>query len=50
MTRLIQCKCKNAFQDATYGAGVRVHNRLTKKGKVGDQEAYACTVCGAYHR
>lgn len=49
MTKLAQCKCKHAFQDATYGVGIRVHNRLTKKGKAGDREAYACTVCGAYH-
>jgi hypothetical protein len=31
------CTCVNAFQDATYGRGMRVHN--IGKGKV------HCTVC-----
>lgn len=31
--------CKHAFQDKTYGAGVRVHN-IMKSGSM------RCTVCG----
>ena len=32
------CKCVHAFQDATYGKGVRVYNVGLKDAK--------CTVCG----
>lgn len=38
----IRCNCQNAFQDKTYGIGVRVHNRC--KGKTADPVA-RCTVC-----
>jgi adenine C2-methylase RlmN of 23S rRNA A2503 and tRNA A37 len=38
----VKCKCENAFQDKTYGKGVRVANR-TAKGEA------RCTVCGQLH-
>lgn len=38
-----KCNCKNDFQDAKYGTGMRVMN-LSKDDKRG-----ACTVCGTKH-
>ena len=40
-TRILNCKCKHADQDALYGAGKRVHNPMKPgSGKV------RCSVCG----
>lgn len=39
-TLSVKCRCKHAFQDATYGAGVRVATANSKN------EA-SCTVCGS---
>ncbi len=36
---LKNCHCKNEFQDAQYGPGIRVHT----EGKKGGER---CTVCG----
>lgn len=41
--RIIKCACKNEWQDARYGSGMRVANRLKP---VKDKPAqYRCTVC-----
>lgn len=37
---VLKCTCKSEFQDAKYGAGMRVHNPQKKEG-------YRCTVCGS---
>ena len=37
-TELRYCSCESPFQDRTYGLGLRVHNRGSKKVR--------CTVCG----
>jgi hypothetical protein len=39
MEEIKSCKCVNAFQDAQYGKGMRVHNKGTK--------GHSCTVCGS---
>ena len=36
----LPCACEHPYQDATYGKGVRVHNRMTKT-----TGTYRCTVC-----
>lgn len=38
--KMIRCVCKSEFQDARYGAGVRVMNPAPSK------KTYRCTVCG----
>lgn len=43
--RLMGCKCKSEFQDKTYN-GQRVFNFCEKKGKIGTNNGYKCTVCG----
>lgn len=40
-TRVIGCACVHDFQDATYGAGRRLHNT-----GAGVPPTYTCTVCG----
>jgi hypothetical protein len=42
-TILKKCSCPNAFQDAAYGAGIRVHNPMKqlKEGKA------RCATCGS---
>jgi hypothetical protein len=42
-TKIIKCSCKHAFQDATYGLGLRVHNFARKPG--GTEPGWRCTVC-----
>lgn len=37
--KITKCDCVHAFQDETYGKGMRAHNPR-KSG------AYRCTVCG----
>ena len=37
-------KCKNAYQDALYGPGMRVANPM-KKDSAGHIASYRCTVC-----
>lgn len=39
-TIILPCQCKDAFQDETYGKGMRVHN---KSGK--DKHTAYCTNC-----
>ena len=41
-TAIGPCTCASTFQDATYGRGMRVHNRAPKKNTSG---GYVCTVC-----
>jgi len=41
-TKVLHCTCKHDFQDATYGAGNRVHNECGKGGRV---TSWKCTVC-----
>lgn len=38
----VKCTCENAFQDKTYGKGVRVANKTQK-------DSARCTVCGREH-
>ena len=38
-TKLINCTCKNVYQDQLY-SGKRLHNK--KNGKINE---YSCTVC-----
>lgn len=37
--KVIECTCKNEYQDKTYGKGMRVHNFATSQG------VWRCTVC-----
>ena len=40
VTSLIKrCTCTHEYQDARYGKGMRVHNKVEKNGK------WRCTVC-----
>ena len=41
-TKKMACTCRNAFQDTTYGQGVRVFNRA---GKGPGSRLYRCTAC-----
>lgn len=41
---IIKCTCKHEFQDARYGKGIRVHNKI--KSKSSGMEEFRCTVCG----
>lgn len=43
MTKIVQCTCQHAYQDATYGKGKRVANEMKTPGKS------RCTVCGMVH-
>lgn len=36
---IMKCECKNEYQDAKHGAGMRVHNEAAKGTKL------VCTVC-----
>lgn len=45
-TTIIRCKCHHEGQDKLHGEGNRVANKAEKKGKVGNNHAYSCTVCG----
>jgi len=40
--KIVKCNCKHAFQDATYGYGMRVANSCTG--------GYRCTVCLHIHK
>jgi hypothetical protein len=42
-TQIKHCSCRHVFQDATYGAGNRVHN--AKRTKDGKAIGWRCTVC-----
>jgi len=42
-TEIKRCTCAHEFQDATYGAGRRVHN--AKRMKDGKTVGWRCTVC-----
>jgi hypothetical protein len=43
---IIKCNCKHAYQDATYGAGMRAHNPIVKEPK---GNHWRCTVCNVEH-
>jgi hypothetical protein len=45
-TKIVNCDCKHAHQDAHFGAQRRSAN-LTTKGK--QEPVYRCTVCGKLH-
>lgn len=49
MTKILPCTCKHDYQDATHGAGQRVHNRCPgnnkSPGKNKSPDEYCCTVC-----
>lgn len=38
--KIMNCDCRQSYQDAKYGTGKRVHNLAVKK------EQYRCTGCG----
>ena len=40
-TKVMECTCKNNFQDAIHGAGRRVFNKTAKN----DPAEWRCTVC-----
>ena len=44
---IVDCQCKNAYQDALYGQGKRVAN-YARKG-YSSNPGYRCTVCGRVH-
>lgn len=41
--KIKHCSCRHDFQDATYGEGMRVHNKAGGNKK---PLAWRCTVCG----
>lgn len=41
--RILSCRCRHAFQDSQFGAGMRYHN-ATKK-MVGNRQVFRCMVC-----
>ena len=44
MTKILPCNCRNSYQDAHYGLGLRVHNWAPKS--TGNKVAgWRCTVC-----
>lgn len=43
-TKEIKCSCQSEYQDAKYGPGVRVFNKM--KGTEKMSGGYRCTVCG----
>jgi hypothetical protein len=43
---LAKCDCKNAYQDAHYGKGVRVHNLMKNAKADATSKQGRCTVCG----
>lgn len=47
MTNILQCNCKNEFQDKTYGKGMRLMNSIGPDDK---PTGYRCTVCGREYR
>lgn len=44
MTKILSCTCAHEYQDARYGAGLRVHNSV---GKI--KNGWRCTVCSRIH-
>lgn len=42
-TQLKPCKCDHPYQDAKYGKGKRLHNRVDKSA---NPTKWRCTVCG----
>ncbi|MFA5379637.1 MAG: hypothetical protein WC455_28020 [Dehalococcoidia bacterium] len=40
---LAKCDCKNEFQDARYGKGIRVHNSMAESKET--SKMGRCTVC-----
>lgn len=47
-TQIVQCDCKNAYQDRRYGSQMRVAN-LTTKGKSPTSDTYRCSSCERMH-
>jgi hypothetical protein len=43
---LAKCDCKNAYQDANYGKGVRVHNLMKAAKADSTAKQGRCVVCG----
>lgn len=42
---IAKCDCKNAFQDARYGPGMRVHNIMKNAKADATAKMGRCTVC-----
>jgi hypothetical protein len=42
---ILQCSCKNSYQDKTHGTDNRVHNPKAKKQ--GAEQVWKCSVCSA---
>lgn len=49
MYKIIDCQCKNLYQDNNYGPGRRVANSCQKPASPGKITAYRCTVCSKEH-
>jgi hypothetical protein len=47
-TKRLPCNCNSSFQDATYGVGIRTHNRC-KQADGERVSMWRCTVCGKVH-
>ena len=43
---ILKCSCTHKAQDEFHGPGMRVCNKVGKKGTVNE---YKCTVCGCPH-
>lgn len=43
---LAKCDCKNPYQDAVYGAGIRVHNLMGRAKADSNVKQGRCTACG----
>lgn len=45
-TMVIECTCRNEFQDSLYGTGRRLANKCGKESEL----EYRCTICGTVHK
>lgn len=45
-TIVLDCNCKNEFQDNRYGKGKRVHNYCKSPSTKENMKGARCTVCG----
>lgn len=44
MTKVLKCRCEYKQQDALYGEGNRLHNRMPSTDR--PVQGWRCTVCG----
>lgn len=48
-TKVFRCTCKSPSQDALYGKGRRVCNRMADSPGSPPKKQYRCAVCKAIH-